>query len=95
MTPRPVSIPSAVVATTTVTRTQWSRLPVEPWSASRRDPRQYEALRDDAERIAERFTDVFRAHMGEPFVEAGMPAERITEMINASRSSAPSPKAAS
>jgi DNA-binding transcriptional MerR regulator len=44
---------------------------------------QYEALREDAERIARRFTDVFRAHMWEPFVEAGMPAERITEMINA------------
>jgi DNA-binding transcriptional MerR regulator len=43
---------------------------------------QYEALRDDSERIAGRFTDVFRAHMWEPFVEAGMPAERVTEMIN-------------
>jgi hypothetical protein len=26
---------------------------------------------------------VFRVHLWEPFAEAGMPAERITEMINA------------
>lgn len=44
---------------------------------------QYEELRDDATRIAGRFTDVFRTHMWEPFAEAGMPGERITEMINA------------
>jgi DNA-binding transcriptional MerR regulator len=44
---------------------------------------QYEALRGDAERIARRFTEVFRTHLWEPFVEAGMPAERITEMIAA------------
>ena len=44
---------------------------------------QYEALRDDAERIAGRFTELFRIHMWEPFVEAGMPADRITQMINA------------
>lgn len=44
---------------------------------------QYEALRDDAERIAGRFTDVFRTHMWEPFAEAGMPAERVSEMIDA------------
>ena len=44
---------------------------------------QYEALRDDAARIAGRFTDVFRTHLWEPFVEAGMPAERITELVNA------------
>jgi DNA-binding transcriptional MerR regulator len=44
---------------------------------------QYEALRDDTTRIADRFTDVFRAHLWEPFVAAGMPADRITEMVAA------------
>src|SRR5690606_21827656 len=44
---------------------------------------QYEVLHDDAERIAGRFTDVFRDHLWEPFVEAGMPAERIAEVIDA------------
>jgi DNA-binding transcriptional MerR regulator len=44
---------------------------------------QYEELRDDTERIAGRFTDVFRSHLWEPFVEDGMPAERIAEMVDA------------
>jgi DNA-binding transcriptional MerR regulator len=44
---------------------------------------QYELLRDDAARIAGRFTDVFRTHLWEPFVENGMPAERVTELVNA------------
>lgn len=44
---------------------------------------QYEALRDDAERISARFTAVFRTHMWEPFLGAGMPAERIASMVEA------------
>ncbi len=43
---------------------------------------QYELLRDDAERIAGRFTDVFRTYMWLPFVEAGMPADQLTDVIN-------------
>lgn len=44
---------------------------------------QYEELRTDAHRIAGRFTDVFRAHLWEPFVEEGMPVERVADMISA------------
>jgi DNA-binding transcriptional MerR regulator len=44
---------------------------------------EYEVLRDDAMRIAGRFTDVFRTHLWEPFVESGMPAERVTELVGA------------
>ncbi len=42
---------------------------------------EYEALRSEASTIAGRFTDVFRAHVWEPFVETGMPAERVTELV--------------
>ena len=42
---------------------------------------EYEALRAEASTIAGRFTDVFRAHVWEPFVETGMPAERVTELV--------------
>jgi DNA-binding transcriptional MerR regulator len=44
---------------------------------------QYEALSDDTTRIAGRFTDLFRTYMWEPFVESGLPPERIDEMIAA------------
>lgn len=43
---------------------------------------QYELLRSDADRIAGRFTEVFRAHMWEPFVEGGAPPERIGDVVN-------------
>jgi DNA-binding transcriptional MerR regulator len=42
---------------------------------------EYEALRAETSTIAGRFTDVFRAHMWEPFVETGMPAARVTELV--------------
>jgi len=44
---------------------------------------EYEALRDQATQIAERFTEVFRAHMWQPFVDDGMPADRIDAMVDA------------
>jgi DNA-binding transcriptional MerR regulator len=44
---------------------------------------QYAALRDDTERIAGRFTDVFRAHLWEPFLASGMRAEGIAEVVGA------------
>lgn len=42
---------------------------------------EYLTLRQDTIRIAERFTSLFRTTLWEPFAEAGMPAERIAEMI--------------
>jgi len=54
---------------------------------------EYEALRVDAGRIAERFTQVFRTHLWEPFVEDGMPPERITELIGALEKLGPLAKA--
>lgn len=42
---------------------------------------EYEALRSEASTIAGRFTDVFRAYLWEPFVETGMPAERVNELV--------------
>jgi DNA-binding transcriptional MerR regulator len=42
---------------------------------------EYEALRADSAAIAGRFTDVFRAHVWEPFVETGMPAAQVTDLI--------------
>jgi DNA-binding transcriptional MerR regulator len=44
---------------------------------------QYEALQDDADRIAGRFTEVFRSHLWEPYVEAGLPPERLAELVGA------------
>lgn len=44
---------------------------------------EYEALRDQATQIAGRFTEVFRAHMWQPFVDDGMPADRIDTMVDA------------
>jgi DNA-binding transcriptional MerR regulator len=44
---------------------------------------QYELLRADAAGIASRFTDVFRDHLWAPFVESGMPAERIASLVSA------------
>ena len=44
---------------------------------------EYEVLREEATKIAGRFTDVFRHHMWEPFVEKGMPEARVTELVGA------------
>jgi DNA-binding transcriptional MerR regulator len=44
---------------------------------------EYEALEADADRVAARFTDLFRTHLWEPFVESGMTAERTAELIGA------------
>lgn len=42
---------------------------------------QYQALREDTTRIANRFTEVFRDHMWAPLVAEGVPTERVSEMI--------------
>lgn len=44
---------------------------------------EYEVLREDASTIAGRFTDLFRTHLWEPFVDRGMPAEQVQELIGA------------
>lgn len=44
---------------------------------------EYEVLRAEATTIAGRFTDVFRVHLWEPFVEDGMSAERTAELVGA------------
>lgn len=44
---------------------------------------EYEWLRAEAERMADRFTEVFRSHLWEPFVESGMPAEQVSRLIGA------------
>lgn len=44
---------------------------------------QYELLLADSLKVAERFTEVFRTHLWEPFVEDGMPAGRVTELVGA------------
>lgn len=44
---------------------------------------EYEKLRADAAVIADRFTEVFRSHMWEPFVREGMPKREIKRLIGA------------
>lgn len=44
---------------------------------------EYEKLRTEAGRISDRFTDVFRAHLWEPFVNSGLPADQVTQLIGA------------
>ncbi|MBX3313870.1 MAG: MerR family transcriptional regulator [Actinobacteria bacterium] len=44
---------------------------------------QYAVLRDDADRIAGRFTDLFRTHLWEPFVADGLPQDRIGTVVDA------------
>ena len=44
---------------------------------------EYERLVADAARVAARFVELFEAHLWEPFVEAGMPAERLSELTDA------------
>lgn len=41
---------------------------------------QYEELADDLRRIADRFVTVFEEYVWEPFVQAGMPMERLPEV---------------
>jgi DNA-binding transcriptional MerR regulator len=50
---------------------------------------EYEKLRTEAARISDRFTDVFRTHLWEPFVESGLSAEQITRLIGALRKLGP------
>lgn len=50
---------------------------------------EYERLRTEAGRISDRFTDVFRAHLWEPFVEAGLSAEQVPRLIEALRKLGP------
>ncbi len=44
---------------------------------------EYERLVDDAARIARRFVDLFESNLWEPFVAAGLPAERLAELTDA------------
>jgi DNA-binding transcriptional MerR regulator len=44
---------------------------------------EYEALHEEATRIAQRFTGTFRTHLWEPFVRNGMPADEISQVVNA------------
>lgn len=42
---------------------------------------EYERLRTETARIASRFTEVFHAHLWEPFVQRGMPPDRIARLV--------------
>ena len=44
---------------------------------------EYERLVNDADRIAGRFVELFESNVWEPFVEAGMPPERLAEVTEA------------
>lgn len=44
---------------------------------------EYEHLHSEAQIIADRFTEVFRGHLWEPFVEKGMPAESMNVLVGA------------
>jgi DNA-binding transcriptional MerR regulator len=44
---------------------------------------EYEKLRTEAARISDRFTDVFRTHLWEPFVKSGLPADQLARLIGA------------
>ncbi|HEX2048966.1 MAG TPA: MerR family transcriptional regulator [Acidimicrobiales bacterium] len=44
---------------------------------------EYERLVADAARIAARFVDLFETNLWEPFVAAGLPAERLSELTDA------------
>jgi DNA-binding transcriptional MerR regulator len=44
---------------------------------------QYELLRAETDRIANRFTEVFRAHLWEPFAQNAMPAHQVKPLIDA------------
>lgn len=47
------------------------------------------ALRDDMNRIAARFVAMFERHVWKPYVEAGMPADRLPEVTAALRRTRP------
>ena len=51
-------------------------------------------LRADARRTADRFVDLFRRHVWQPFVEEGMPPERLPEVTDALRRLRPMASAA-
>ena len=55
---------------------------------------QYELLREDAAVLAGRFTELFRDHLWAPFLEEGMPAERIAALIDALETLGPLAEAA-
>ncbi len=44
---------------------------------------EYERLVADAARIAARFVELFETHLWEPFVAAGLPTERLSELTDA------------
>jgi hypothetical protein len=44
---------------------------------------EYERLAADAARIAERFVELFEANVWEPYVQAGLPPERLAEVTAA------------
>lgn len=44
---------------------------------------EYEKLADETAEIANRFTDVFRAHVWKPFVTRGMPAAEVGRLVGA------------
>jgi len=50
---------------------------------------EFAALRDDMERVAARFVELFERYVWQPFVEAGMPTERLSEVTNALRRTRP------
>jgi DNA-binding transcriptional MerR regulator len=50
---------------------------------------EFAALRDDMERVAARFVELFERYVWQPFVEAGMPTERLSEVTDALRRTRP------
>jgi DNA-binding transcriptional MerR regulator len=50
---------------------------------------EFAALRDDMERVTARFVELFERYVWQPFVEAGMPTERLSEVTNALRRTRP------
>ena len=46
---------------------------------------EFARLRDDMDRIAARFVELFERHVWRPYVEAGMPRERLPEVTDALR----------
>ena len=55
---------------------------------------EYERLVIDADRIARRFVELFESNVWEPFVAAGMPADRLPEVTEALQRSRPMATAA-
>jgi DNA-binding transcriptional MerR regulator len=44
---------------------------------------EYEILRDETARVADRFTDIFRTHLWEGLVDNGMSAAEVTDLVGA------------